>query len=34
MTQELTKYEDGVFDFLQGDVADEEYEEPMPMSFL
>ena len=34
MTQELTKYEDGVFDFLAGDDVEDEYEEPMPMSFL
>ena len=34
MTQEVTKYEDSVFDFLQGEVEDDDYEEPMPMSFL
>ena len=33
MAQEITKYDDDAFDFLN-EQHDEDYEEPMPMSFL
>ena len=33
MAQEITKYDDDAFDYLN-ETTDEDYEEPMPMSFL